>query len=105
MFENTIKNITTGRQEMFDSGLKMYKEMCPNDNPNNWAQAREARFVMGNLQTMYQKSKILNILLKRALHQDWELKNNPSIPINLHFFHKPGDFYRFVEFFFYPHNF
>jgi hypothetical protein len=55
MFENTIKNITTGRQEMFDSGLKMYKEMCPNDNPNNCAQAREAWFVMGNLQTMYQE--------------------------------------------------
>lgn len=53
MFENIIKNITAGRQEMFDSGLKMYKEMCPNDNPNKCAQAREAWFVMGNLQTMY----------------------------------------------------
>lgn len=54
MFENTIKNITTGRQEMFDSGLKMYQEMCPNDNPTKCAQAREAWFLMGNLQTAYQ---------------------------------------------------
>lgn len=55
MFENTIKNITAGRQEMFDSALKMYKEMCPNDNPNKCVQAHEAWFVMGNLQTMYQE--------------------------------------------------
>lgn len=53
MFENTIKNITTGRQEMFDSALKMYKEMCPVLPKTN--QAREAWMVMGNLQTMYQE--------------------------------------------------
>lgn len=53
MFENTIKNITTGRQEMFDSALKMYKEMCPVVSKTN--QAREAWMVMGNLQTMYRE--------------------------------------------------
>lgn len=54
MFEHIAKDFEASRQGMLISGLRMFKEMCPIDDPNKCAQAREAQFVMENLYTAYQ---------------------------------------------------